>query len=70
MGDQDTEETRAKQYRANQQTGERAALARWKGLAGSASAYTTRLAETEPLMRNDGWEPVEYVTESERVANG
>ena len=65
-----TEEERAVLYRQQAQARERAALVRWKALAGSASAYKTRLAETESLQRDDGWDPVEYVTEMERVANG
>ena len=64
-----TEESRAAQYRAGQQAGERAALARWKALAGSKVSYNTLYANTSPLMRDEGWDPVEYVTEAEMVAN-
>lgn len=65
-----TEEERAAQYRIDQQAGERAALARWNALKGSQASYDALLAKTEPMTRDEGWDPVEYVTESERAANG
>lgn len=65
-----TEAERAAQYRADQQAGERAALARWKAMAGSKAAYNALYAATSPMMRDDGWDPIEYVKDSERAANG
>lgn len=65
-----TEEERAALYRREQQAGERAALARWKASAGSAMAYKARLAATEPLRRDEGWDPVELLTEEERLQVG
>jgi len=65
-----TEEERAALYRQQAQARELAALARYRALAGSTSAYKARLAQTEPLRRDDSWDPVEYVTEHERAANG
>jgi len=65
-----TEEERAKQYREQAQRREQAALARWKALAGSASAYAQLLARTKAVMHDPGWDPVEYVLETERAANG
>ncbi len=63
-----TEAERAALYRQQAQARERAALARYRALAGSASAYRTRLSQTEPLRRDDGWDPVEYLTPEERGA--
>ncbi len=65
-----TEEERAALYRQQAQARERAALARYRALAGSASAYQQRLAETEALCRDDGWDPIEYLTPEERDALG
>ena len=65
-----TEEERAAQYRADQQAGERAALARWNALKGSTARYNALYEKTEPMTHDDGWDPIEYVTEEERVANG
>ncbi len=65
-----SEEERAAAYRASQQAGERVALVRYKALAGSTTSYNDLVAKTSPLQRDDGWDPVEYVTESERAANG
>lgn len=56
------------EYRRMMQARELAALARYKGLAGSASAYNTLLAGTEALQRDEGWDPVQYLTEEERDA--
>jgi hypothetical protein len=63
------EEERAALYRRQAAARERAALQRWAALAGSAAA-TMLLTKTEALRHDDGWDPVEYVTEQERVANG
>jgi hypothetical protein len=56
------------EYQQEQQTGKLAELARYMALAGSASAYAALLAGTEALMRDEGWDPVEYLTEAERDA--
>lgn len=60
------EETRALQYRTDQQTGERAMYVRWRALAGSASAYATRLTETEALKRDTGWDPSPLLSDDEK----
>ena len=65
-----TEEEWATLYRQQVQTRERAALARWKALSSSASAYRTRLAQTEPLRRDDGWDPIQYLMLEERNVVG
>jgi len=65
-----TEEERAALYRQQAQARERAALARYRMLAGSVSARVQRLAETEPLQRDDGWDPIEYLTPEERDVVG
>jgi FAD/FMN-containing dehydrogenase len=65
-----TEEERAALYRAQVQARERAALARYKALSGSASAYALRLEQTESLMHDGGWDPVEYLTAEQRDALG
>ncbi len=66
-----TEEERAALYRRQAQAREKAVLARWKALAGSTSAYNECQAATEALMRDEGWDPIEYVTEERLiVANG
>ncbi len=65
-----TEEERAALYRQQATARERATLARWAAMQEPRSAYNARLAQTQPLMRDDGWEPVEYVTEQERDALG
>lgn len=62
MSDPDAE------FRRIMQARERAALARYKALAGSKAAYNALYAATSPLMRDDGWEPVAYLTEEERDA--
>jgi len=67
-----TEAERAALYCTQAQLRENAVLARWQALAGSASAYVVRLVATEPLRHDEGWDPVERVTDSERLqaANG
>ena len=65
-----TEEERAALYRLQAQERERAALARYRALAGSASAYAQRLAENEPLRRDDGWDPIEYLMSEDRDVVG
>ncbi len=65
-----TEEERALLYRQQAQARERAALARYRALAGSASTYRIRMAQTEPLRRDDGWDPVEHLTPEERDVVG
>lgn len=64
------EKERAALYRQQAQARERAALARYRALAGSSSVYRQRLTETEPLRRDDGWDPVEYLTPEERHVVG
>lgn len=61
-----TEEERAALYRQQAQAREHSALARYRALAGSPAAYRQRLAETEPLRRDEGWDPVEHLTPEER----
>lgn len=60
------------EYQELLQKRELAALARWKSLAGSPAARNALVAKTAALRRDEGWDPIEYVTESERlvVANG
>lgn len=58
------------EYRRMMQAREKAALARYKALAGSKTAYNQRLADTEALKRSEGWDPVELLTEEERDALG
>ncbi len=65
-----TEGERAAQYRRDQQAGESARLARYRGLAGQASAYQTRLAQTEALRRDEGWDPVPLLADEEREQIG
>lgn len=65
-----TEEERAALFRQQAQARERTALARYKALAGSKTAYNDLLAKTEPMTRDEGWEPVEYLTEEERGVLG
>ncbi|RLG78460.1 MAG: hypothetical protein DRO14_00555 [Thermoprotei archaeon] len=67
-----TEEERAELFREQAQSRERAALERWKALAGSASAYDELYESVKPLVSDNAWDPIEYVTETERlvVANG
>jgi|GEM_PF-5511579 len=65
-----TEEERATLYRQQAQARERAALARYRALAGSTSAYKTRLDQTEPLRLDDGWDSIEYLTPEEQDVVG
>ncbi len=65
-----TEDERAQQYRTDQRKLQALGLARYQGLAGQASAYNTRLSETEALQRDSGWDPVDRLTEEERDALG
>ncbi len=65
-----TEEERAAPYRQQVQARERAALARYRALTGSASAYRQRLVETGALRRDNGWDPIEYLAPEERDALG
>ncbi|HOG46298.1 MAG TPA: hypothetical protein PLJ35_15735 [Anaerolineae bacterium] len=58
------------EYRRMMQARERAALTRWRALAGSSPAYAGLLARTEALRRDEGWEPVAYLSEEERDALG
>ena len=60
------------EYQELLQKRELAALARWKSLAGSPAAHDALVTKTVALRRDEGWDPVEYVTETERlvVANG
>lgn len=54
------------EYKRMQQARARNDYARWKALAGSTSNYAALLTKTSPLMRDDGWDPVEYLSEEER----
>lgn len=61
-----TEEERAALYHRQAQAREQAALARWKALAGNASKYAGLLAGTEALLHDDGWDPVELLSEDDK----
>lgn len=65
-----TPDAAALEYRRMMQAREKAALARYKALAGSKTAYNTRLSETEALTRDEGWDPTPLLTEEERDALG
>jgi hypothetical protein len=54
------------EYRRMMQARERAALARYKALAGDPDAYKSLLAGMEPLLPDDGWDPAELLTKEER----
>ncbi|HSW50327.1 MAG TPA: hypothetical protein VLH09_09145 [Bryobacteraceae bacterium] len=58
------------EYRRMMQAREDAALSRWRALSGSAASYRALYAGTEALLPDDGWDPIERVTEEERAANG
>lgn len=58
------------EYRRMMQAREHAALARYRKLAGSPEAYRARLAKTEPLRRDPGWDPAPLLSEEERDALG
>ena len=58
------------EYRRMMQARERAALARYKALAGSKAAFDALLTGTEALRRDEGWDPVEHLTEEERGVLG
>lgn len=56
-----TEQERASQYRIDAQAREEARLAREKAMAGSSAEFAALKADWEPLMRWDGWDPIERV---------
>lgn len=62
------EETLAAEYRATMQARYNNDLARYKALAGSKTSYAALYENTKALMHDDGWEPVDYLTEEERDA--
>jgi len=65
-----TEEQKAAEYRRQQNAMERARLARYKALAGSKAAYAELLAKTEPLKRDEGWDPTVRLTSDEERTLG
>lgn len=58
-------ETDEAEYRRMTQARARNDLARCRALAGSASAKAGLYARTKALMKDDGWEPTEYLSEEE-----
>jgi hypothetical protein len=63
-----TEAERAANYKASQRARMKNDLARYKALNGSKTSCAALLVKTNPLRRDDGWEPVDHLTEDERDA--
>lgn len=60
-----TEEERAALFRRQAQAREDARFRRWLALSGSQERYRQRLAATQALMRDEGWDPVASLSAEE-----